>query len=111
MVEASENRTDGAVTPPDADKPDCREWTVRGRVQGVGFRWYVQNQAQILGIRGWVANTPGGSVEVVGLASAETLDRFDALLAKGPPAARVSNVESRSIPHDLIEVKSFTIKH
>jgi acylphosphatase len=99
------------VTPADGDKPDGREWTVQGRVQGVGFRWYVLNQAQILGIRGWVANMPGGAVEVVGLASAETLDRFEAILAKGPPAARVSKVESRSIPHDLIEVKSFVIKH
>ena len=90
---------------------DCREWIVRGRVQGVGFRWYVLNQAQSLGILGWVANTSEGSVEVVGLASAETLDQFEALLAKGPPAARVLQLESRSIPHDVIEPKSFIIKH
>ena len=90
---------------------DCREWIVRGRVQGVGFRWYVLDQAQSLGVRGWVANTPDGSVEVVGLASAETLDRFEALLAKGPPAARVQRLESRSIPHDMIDSKSFIIKH
>ena len=91
--------------------PDCREWIVRGRVQGVGFRWFVLNQAQSLGIRGWVANTPDGSVEVVGLATAETLDRFEAVLAKGPPAARVENLERRSIPHDVVESKSFIIKH
>jgi len=84
---------------------------VQGRVQGVGFRWYVLNQAQSLGVRGWVANTLDGSVEVVGLATAETLDRFGALLAKGPPAARVQHLESRSIPHDVVESKSFIIKH
>ena len=99
------------MIPPDALGPDCREWIVQGRVQGVGFRWYVLNQAQSLGVRGWVANTPDGSVEVVGLATAETLDRFEALLAKGPPAARVQHLESRSIPHDVVESKSFTVKH
>jgi acylphosphatase len=98
------------IPPPSAD-PDCREWIVRGRVQGVGFRWYVMNEAQNLGIRGWVANTSDGSVEVVGLASAETLDHFEALLTKGPPAARVQGVEGRSIPHNVVESKSFIIKH
>lgn len=100
------------MTPPDdSGDPVCREWIVRGRVQGVGFRWYVMNQAQSLGVRGWVANTPDGSVEVVGLATAETLDRFQALLAKGPPAARVHHLESQSTPHDVVESKSFIIKH
>jgi acylphosphatase len=95
----------------DAVGQDCREWVVRGRVQGVGFRWYVLNHAQSLGIRGWVANTSDGSVEVVGLATSATLDEFDALLEKGPPAARVQQLERRSIPHDYVGSKSFIIKH
>jgi acylphosphatase len=99
------------VTGPDAGRPDCRQWIVRGRVQGVGFRWYVLNHAQALGIRGWVANTPDGSVEVVGFATRETLDQFDALLEKGPPAARVHQLGRCSIPHDYIQSKSFIIKH
>ena len=99
------------MSPPDAAGLDCREWIVRGRVQGVGFRWYVVNEAQSLGIRGWVANAADGSVEVVGLATAETLDRFEALLANGPPAARVQQLESRSIPHHVVESKSFIVKH
>ena len=54
----------------------CRRWTLTGRVQGVGFRWFALKEAQAMGIRGWVANTADGAVEVVGLATLETLDRF-----------------------------------
>jgi len=90
---------------------DCRRWTLTGRVQGVGFRWFVLNHAQALGIRGWAANTWDGAVEVVGLASPETLDRFADLLAKGPPAARVTNITTEEVPHDIVESKSFIIKH
>ena len=42
----------------------CRRYIVRGRVQGVGFRWFVQREAQILGLAGWVRNNPDGSVEI-----------------------------------------------
>lgn len=91
--------------------PVCRRWTLAGRVQGVGLRWFVLNNAQALGIRGWVSNAPDGSVEVVGLASRETLDQFGALLAKGPPAARVTGITSQDVPHDFVESKSFIIKH
>lgn len=91
--------------------PVCRRWVLAGRVQGVGFRWFVLNNAQALGVRGWVANTPDGSLEVVGLASNQTLLGFEALLAKGPPAARVTDITSQDIPHDYVESKSFIIKH
>jgi acylphosphatase len=90
---------------------DCRRWTLTGRVQGVGFRWFVLNNAQSLGIRGWVANTWDGAVEVVGMASPETLDRFAELLAKGPPSARVIGITTEDIPHEIVESKLFVIKH
>lgn len=88
-----------------------RRWLLSGRVQGVGFRWYVLNHAQALGVRGWVRNTPEGAVEVVALASARTIDRLDALLAAGPPGARVLEVERSDVPHELVDGKSFTIRH
>jgi acylphosphatase len=91
--------------------PIGRRWTLAGRVQGVGFRWFVLNNAQALGIRGWVANTPDGAVEVMGLASGETLEQFGAILAKGPPAARVTEITSQDVPHDSVDSKSFIIKH
>jgi len=89
----------------------CRRWVITGRVQGVGFRWFVLNAAQDLGVRGWVANTWEGAVEVVGLASAETVERFESVLAEGPPAARVASVVSEDIPHHFVESKFFVIKH
>jgi acylphosphatase len=90
---------------------DCRRWTLTGRVQGVGFRWFVRGHAQALGVRGWVANTWDGAVEVVGMGSPETLDELARLLAKGPPAARVLAVTTEDVPHDIVESKSFIIKH
>ncbi len=89
----------------------CRRWILTGRVQGVGFRWFALSNAQALGIRGWVANTEEGAVEVVGLASADTIERFGALLEKGPPAGRVTGFTIEDIPHDFVESKSFIIKH
>jgi acylphosphatase len=89
----------------------CRRWALTGRVQGVGFRWFALNQAQAMGIRGWVANTADGTVEVVGLATPETLDRFEAMLAKGPPASRVMRITTENVPHNTVESKSFIVKH
>jgi acylphosphatase len=89
----------------------CRQWVVRGRVHGVGFRWFVLNSAQALGIRGWVANTRDGDVEVVGLASLQTLAEFEVTLERGPPSARVTGITSQDVPHDTVDSKSFTIKH
>ena len=89
----------------------CRQWTISGRVQGVGFRWFVLNNAQALGIRGWVANTREGDVEVVGLASHQTLAEFEVVLEKGPPSARVTRITSQDVPHHTVDSKSFIIKH
>ncbi len=89
----------------------ARRWVLSGRVQGVGFRWFVLNNAQALGIRGWVSNTPEGDVEVVGLASAASLDLFELQLEKGPPAARVTNLTTEEVPHQSVDSKSFIIKH
>jgi len=89
----------------------ARRWVVVGRVQGVGFRWFVLNQAQALGVRGWVRNTEDGSVEVVGLAAAGTIDQLDARLAAGPPGAHVLRVDRSDVPHEIVDGKSFTIRH
>ena len=95
----------------EAEPLACRQWVVSGRVQGVGFRWFVLNNAQALGIRGWVANTREGDVEVVGLASRQTLAEFEVVLEKGPPSARVTGITTQDVPHDTVDSKSFTIKH
>jgi acylphosphatase len=101
------------VSPPDGEAAPlvARRWLLTGRVQGVGFRWFVVSHAQRLGVRGWVRNTPDGDVEVVGYASAPTLEQLDALLAKGPPGAYVVEVVRAHVPHEIVEGKSFGIRH
>lgn len=66
---------------------------MRGRVQGVGFRWFVEREACQLGLRGWVRNCQDGSVEALAQGSEEELRSFYAILRQGPRAARVDEVE------------------
>lgn len=75
-------------------RPERLEAVVRGQVQGVGFRWFVTRQAARLGLTGWVANRPDGSVEVVAEGPAAALDGLQGALAEGPAGARVERVET-----------------
>jgi len=68
---------------------EARGWIVRGRVQGVGFRWYVQRVGQRLALGGHVCNLPDGSVEVHARGPTEALDALEKALREGPPASRV----------------------
>jgi acylphosphatase len=71
----------------------ARRFIVRGRVQGVGFRWFVEREAHILQIAGWVRNNPDGSVEVMAMGTREQLSGLRSRLQEGPRAARVDDVE------------------
>ncbi len=71
------------------------EVTVRGLVQGVGFRWFVSRAASTTGVTGWVANQPDGSVAVVAEGDPDALEALVAALHEGPPGASVSSVEVR----------------
>lgn len=68
-------------------------FAVRGRVQGVGFRYAAATEAQRLGLRGWVCNREDGSVEGCACGAEAALEDLRRWLAKGPPAARVAAVE------------------
>jgi acylphosphatase len=70
-----------------------RRYIVRGRVQGVGFRWFVEREAHLLGIAGWVRNNRDGSVEVLAQGTADQLSGLHSRLREGPRAARVDAVE------------------
>jgi acylphosphatase len=72
--------------------------TVRGGVQGVGYRVFVQEVAHALAVDGWVANLADGSVEVVAEGPAPALERLVDRLREGPPAATVRAVEVRTEP-------------
>ena len=75
---------------------NCR-CIVRGRVQGVWFRRYTQNVANELGISGWVRNLEDGRVEVEASVPEELFESFVAALRKGPPLARVDDIEIEEI--------------
>jgi acylphosphatase len=65
---------------------------IKGRVQGVGFRWFVQREAAELGLRGWVKNTDQGHVEIVAAGEAKLLAELKAALRKGSRGSRVDAV-------------------
>src|SRR5438477_5661605 len=88
---------------------EARRFVVRGRVQGVGFRWFVEREAHLLGIAGWVRNNSDGSVEVLAMGTRDQLAGLRSRLQQGPRAARVDNVEeSESQP--LAGVRTFRIE-
>jgi acylphosphatase len=70
-----------------------RRYVVTGRVQGVGFRWFVEREARALGLGGWVRNRADGSVEVLAAGSNQQLNALYDKLKAGPRASRVDNVE------------------
>lgn len=72
--------------------------TVRGHVQGVSFRYYTQQRATQLGLVGWVANKPDGTVRVVAEGEEAALDELLSFLRQGPPAARVDSVQVNRLP-------------
>lgn len=79
----------------------ARRFVVRGRVQGVGFRWFVEREAHILGIAGWVRNNSDSSVEVLAQGTRDQLSGLRSRLQQGPRAARVDDVlesEAKAVP-------------
>jgi len=67
--------------------------TVRGHVQGVFYRAFVESHALEMNLTGYVRNLPDDSVEVVAQGDRKKLEKLVELLKKGPPAAKVENVE------------------
>ena len=84
-----------------------RRFVVHGRVQGVGFRWFVARQAARLGVVGFARNLDDGSVEVVAQGDGSALESLAESLRRGPSMARVSRVENTDIPHELTSFSSF----
>jgi acylphosphatase len=87
----------------------ARLYRVRGRVQGVGFRYFVEHSANSLGLSGWVRNRDDGDVEVYASGNAAQLSELAGMLWKGPRWAEVRGVdESEAAPE---EHRGFFIRH
>ena len=87
---------------------ETRRFIVTGRVQGVGFRWFVEREAAQLSITGWVRNRENGSVEVMATGSRDQLNALHGRLREGPRAARVDEVAASPAP--FLDAKSFGIE-
>jgi acylphosphatase len=74
-----------------------RRYRVRGRVQGVGFRFFALRAGRKLGLAGGVRNEADGSVTAVAEGADEALDELAVRLAAGPPASRVDGVEVETL--------------
>ena len=76
----------------------AKRFVVRGRVQGVGYRYFAVTCAKALGVAGWVRNTPAGDVEVHAEGEDKQLQDFAFDLSRGPRYARVSEVDAQDVP-------------
>ena len=78
-----------------AEGPARLEAVVRGRVQGVGFRYYILREANRLGLVGWVANESDGSVRLVAEGDRVDLDRLAERVSIGPAGAAIADLDVR----------------
>lgn len=86
----------------------ARRYLVRGRVQGVGFRDFVQRRAAELGVTGYVRNLDDGRVEAVACGTPAQLAEFAGYLHQGPRFSSVRGVEETE--HALVQSEGFSIK-
>jgi acylphosphatase len=86
-------------------------YRITGKVQGVGFRWFVARNATRLRVTGHAQNLPDGSVEVVATAPDQaTQAEFESLIGRGPEFAKVSSVEKAEILGEETSHKTFDIR-
>jgi acylphosphatase len=84
-------------------------WRVCGKVQGVGFRWFVSRRARALDLRGWVRNMDSGHVHVLATGRAKDIDELRSLIMQGPPGAHVELVENIDSPPEASPSVPFSI--
>ena len=87
----------------------ARRYLVRGRVQGVGFRYFTQAAAVRAGVSGWVRNNPDGTVEIAASGDADALARLEEEIRRGPRGARVDQVvvadDTSGIAHSEFSIR------
>lgn len=78
----------------------ARRYLIGGRVQGVGFRYFVRDRARREGVRGWVRNLFDGRVEIFAVGETGRIARFEADIRSGPAGARVAHVDVQDVRED-----------
>jgi len=86
----------------------ARRYVVRGRVQGVGYRYFARDRAVELGVTGWVRNRDDGTVEALACGTAAQLDAFSGFLHRGPRFGEVRGVEQEEAA--LLQSDGFSIR-
>ena len=86
----------------------ARRWLVTGRVQGVGFRNYIQKHARKLGLTGYAKNLADGQVEVQAVGDSSTLDSLSGYVRRGPMLADVRTIDEQLA--DLVRYDGFQIR-
>jgi acylphosphatase len=81
-------------------KTVARRFRISGRVQGVGFRYFVYHTAGQLQLKGYVKNLPDGDVEVYAIGELSQLERLKGKLLQGPRMARVTHMDDSAAPVD-----------
>jgi acylphosphatase len=82
-----------------------RQVTIRGRVQGVGYRAWVEHQARVHHLEGWVRNRRDGSVEALFAGPADIVSKMVALCGRGPASARVEAVQDDKAHSDALNLR------
>jgi len=78
---------------------------IKGRVQGVGFRYWVEQEARARGLEGWVRNLRDGSVEALFAGPADVVSEMIAVCRRGPPSARVKAVQEEPTSPDALNLR------
>jgi acylphosphatase len=82
-----------------------RHVTINGRVQGVGYRYFVEQAARSRDLEGWVRNRRDGSVEAVFAGPAEAVTAMIAACRRGPSSARVDALQDEAANPDLLKLR------
>jgi acylphosphatase len=82
-----------------------RQVTIKGRVQGVGYRAWVEHQARVHHVEGWVRNRRDGSVEALFAGPADVVSNMITLCRRGPESARVEEVQEQPANSDALNLR------
>lgn len=90
------------------DVETAKRYVIRGRVQGVGYRFFVERHAQRIGLRGYAKNLGDGTVEVIAAGGCSALEELEGLMRQGPRLALVAGVEAQEAPME--EYRQFRVR-